>query len=36
MGTKFAPIEDAMSAAYDGFAAQPSAFNVDGLNKLEQ
>jgi len=28
--------EDATSAADDWFAGQPSAFNVDGLKKLEQ
>lgn len=28
--------EEAMSAADDWFAAQPSAFYVDGLKKLEQ
>jgi BarA-like signal transduction histidine kinase len=35
-GMKFSTIEDAMSAADNWFAAQPLAFYVDGLKKLEQ
>jgi hypothetical protein len=35
-GTKFSTTENAMSAADDWFATQPSAFYVDGLKKLEQ
>jgi hypothetical protein len=35
-GTKFLTIEDVMCVADDWFAAQPSAFYVDGLKKLEQ
>jgi hypothetical protein len=35
-GKKFSTTEDAMSAADDWFAAQPSAFYVDGLKKLQQ
>jgi hypothetical protein len=35
-GTKFLTTEDAMSAAYEWFAAQPSAFSVGSLEKQEQ
>jgi glutathione S-transferase len=35
-GKKFSITEDAMSAADDWFAAQPSAFYLDGLKNLEQ
>jgi hypothetical protein len=33
---KFLTTEDAMSAAYEWFAAQPSAFYLGSLEKLEQ
>jgi hypothetical protein len=35
-GRKFSATENAMSAADDWFAAQPSAFYVDALKMLEQ
>jgi hypothetical protein len=35
-GTKFSTTNDSMTDADDWFAAQPSAFYLDGLRKLEQ
>ena len=35
-GTKFLTTEDTMPALYDWFAAQPSAFYLGSLEKLEQ